>query len=182
LIGGHLSLRDLLHDALVSLPVLRKEDRDLPDSLNVAVHVFTLDVDTTVRRLVNLLDLGLLGLPHGLHHLLLLAGRHAAEVLLINEHLLRLLRLETHLGVVHLGGPLLLSLVERLLARLVPGLNRHLHWHGLARCARVLLLVLTAHAAVSLVARELALILLLTAALVLILLATARVHLLLLEL
>lgn len=73
-------------------------------------------------------------------------------MLLVDEHLLRLLGLETHLGVVHLGGPLLLlSLVESLLAGLVPWLNRHLHGHRLVRSARVLL-VLAAHRAIALVA------------------------------
>ena len=93
------------------------------------------------------------------------------------------LLLQTHLRVVHLGGPLLLlSLVKGLLTWLIPRLNRHLHWHGLVGCARVLLVLAAAHAAISLVAGELALIVL-VAVLELILVAAAiRVHLLLLQL
>lgn len=73
LLSRHLGLCDLLHDALVPRAVLSEEDRDLPNRLDVAVHVLTLDVDTTMGCLVDLLDLGLLlRLPHGLHHLLLL--------------------------------------------------------------------------------------------------------------
>lgn len=155
LFSRHLGLSDLLHDALVPSSVLSEEHRDLSDRLDVAVHVLALDVDATMGRLVDLLDLGLLlRLPHRLHHLLLLllGGRHATKVLLIDEHLLRLLVLQTHLGVVHLCGPLLLlALIESLLTGLVPRLNRHLHVHRLARSAWVLLM-LAAHRAIALVA------------------------------